>query len=442
MIGARIAATAPALAAALALLSAGCGNSAGQGGAGGGGGTGAGGSGGLGPARPGEIATIAGTGERATQSSDEDADGVPDPPIAHDRARFDSPIDMTVDASGSVWILDWNGHKVRRLSQDGMVEFVVGTGIEGDACEKPRSDGSCPLLAAELNHMTDVVLDATGRLVIAAWHNAKIKVADLASDALRDTCGSGTRRFMGDGGPCVDTAGMPLVAFDLPSSLAYDAHGNLFIADQANQVVRRLGGDGVIKTVAGNCPVGVFGCPMGQGYSGDGGMATAAHLRNNLGQGADPQGKIAIDGAGNLYIADTGNHVVRKVVPGADGVLGSGPPEEELITTFAGIGTAGYGGDDGPAAAAKLNEPHDVAVGPDGSVFIADTGNNCVRRVAPDGIISTAAGQCASMGAFGGDGGPAVQARLYRPYGVAVDRHGNLFIADTSNNRVRQVNAN
>ena len=109
---------------------------------------------------------------------------------------------------------------------------------------------------------------------------------------------------------------MPLVAFDLPSSLVYDQAGNLFIADQANQVVRRLGTDGMVKTVAGNCPATPgFGCFMGQGYAGDGGMATAARLRNNLGQGADPQGKIAIDGAGNLYIADTMNNRVRMVMP-------------------------------------------------------------------------------------------------------------------------------
>ena len=173
--------------------------------------------------------------------------------------------------------------------------------------------------------MTDVTFDSTGRLVISAWHNAKIKVADPTTDSLRDICGSGTRRFTGDGGPCADAAGTQLVSFDLPSSVVYDKQGNLLIADQANQVIRRLGTDGMVKTVAGNCPsTPGFGCPLGQGYAGDGGAATAAHLRNNLGQGADPQGKIALDAAGNLYIADTGNHAVRKVVPGTDGVLGSG----------------------------------------------------------------------------------------------------------------------
>ncbi len=427
---------------ALALGGAACGGghgAAGDGGAGGGGG------GGPMPAvAVGHITTIAGTGERATQSGDADGDGVTDPPIPWNKARFDTPMDTTVDASGAVMILDWNGHKVRRLNAAGMVEFVVGTGIEGDACERPRDDGTCPLSASELNHMTDVTFDPSGKLVIAAWHNAKIKVADLGAAALRDACGSGTRRYAGDGGPCADAAGAPLVSFDLPSGVVYDKQGNLFIADQANQVIRRLGTDGVIKTVAGNCPASPgFGCPRGQGYAGDGGMAIAAKLHNNLGQATDPQGKIAMDSAGNLYIADTGNHVVRKVVPGADGVLGSGPPDDEVITTFAGIGTAGYAGDGGPAVAAKLNEPHDVAVAPDGAVYIADTGNQCVRRVAVDGTITTVAGRCGgSTGSFAGDGELATGALLNRPYGVAVDANGNLIISDTSNNRVRFVRMN
>jgi hypothetical protein len=388
----------------------------------------------------GQIITIAGTGEQATQSSDSNGDGVPDPPVAHNRARFDTPMDTAIDPTGALMILDWNGHKVRRLTAGGMVEFVVGTGIEGDACERPRDDGSCPLAASELNHMTDVTFDSAGRMVIAAWHNAKIKVADLSADSLRDTCGSGTRRFVGDGGPCVDAAGLPLVAFDLPSSVVFDKQGNLFIADQANQVIRRLGSDGIVTTVAGNCPVSPgFGCPAGQGDSGDDGMAIAAKLRNSLGQAADPQGKIARDGAGNLYIADSGNHRVRKVVPGPDGVLGAGDAADEIITTFAGVGTAGYSGDGGPAGAAALKGPRDVAVDGAGVVYVADTGNNCVRRVTTDGTIDTVAGQCGTDGAFGGDGGPAVAARLSQPYGVTIDASGDLIIADSGNNRIRKV---
>jgi hypothetical protein len=391
------------------------------------------------PAGPGTIGTIAGTGERATQPSDLNYDGLADPPVAADRARFDTPMDTAFDPSGALIILDWNGHKIRRLA-DGMVSFLIGSGVEGDACERPRLDDTCPLISSQLNHMTDATFDARGRMTIAAWHNAKIKIADMAANSLRDACGSGNRRYAGDGGPCAGPGGMLLVSFDLPSGVAYDKAGNLFISDQANQVIRRLGADGMVKTVAGNCKATPgFGCPLGQGYTGDGGPAIEATLRSSFAQATDPQGKVALDAQGNLYIADTGNHVVRKVVPGADGILGDGDPAEELITTFAGTGKPGYSGDGGPARMAALTEPHDVAVGPDGSVYIADTGNNCIRQVRPDGSIATAAGRCGPQGDSTGDGGPALEATMLRPYGIAVSPDGDLVIADTGNNRIRKV---
>lgn len=392
------------------------------------------------PAGPGDITTIAGTGVRASPLEDANRDGVADAPIAANKATFDTPLDTAFDAHGALLILDWNGHKIRRLNSAGMVEFVVGTGIEGDACEAPRVDGGCPLIAAELNHMSDVTLDAMGRLVIAGWHTAKIKTADPVGDLAGDICGDGTRQFAGDGGPCQDSTGAQLVSFDLPSGVAYDQAGNLFIADQSNQVIRRIGTDGVVKTVVGNCPATPgLGCPLGQGYAGDGGPATMAKLSNNYGQTADPQGKIAFDAAGNLYIADTQNHVVRKVVPGSDGVLGDGDPGEEIISTFAGTGTAGFSGDGGPAALAMLSGPRDVAFGPDDSLYIVDTDNNCIRRVGTDGTISTAVGQCGSTSAFSGDGGPATAARLATPFGIAVDPQGDLIVADSGNNRIRKV---
>ena len=394
------------------------------------------------PAGAGQITTIAGSGQRATQPSDANRDGVADAPIAATLAMFDTPMDTAIDPAGALLILDWNGHKVRRLNAAGMVEFVVGTGVEGDACESPQVDGTCPLIASELNHMSDVAFDPMGRLAIAAWHNAKIKVADLAANALVDACGDGRRNFAGNGGPCVSATGAKLVSFDLPSGVIYDKHGNLLIADQSNQVIRRIGTDGIIKTVAGNCPgTPGFGCPMGQGYAGDGGPATMAKLSNNFGQAADPQGKITLDAAGNLYIADTQNNVVRKVVPGADGILGDGDPSEEIITTFAGNHTRGFSGDGGPATAAQLSGPRDVAVGPDGALYIADTDNNCIRRVGTDGVISTAVGQCGPTSGFAGDGALATAATLATPYGVNVDASGNIFVADSGNNRIRKVMA-
>lgn len=387
---------------------------------------------------PGNIDTIVGTGQRATDAVDANADGIVDPPIPALEAHIDTPMDTVVTPDGDLIVIDWNGHKLRSLDAEGLLAFVVGTGTEGDACETKLEDGQCPAAATELNHPTDAFVDSSGVTWISAWHNSKIKRLDADRAAVENVCGTGNRKFEGDGGPCRDDAGMDLVSFDLPSSVALDAAGNVFISDQSNQVVRRLGANGVIKTVAGHCPGTTgFGCPKGRGYAGDGGPAVDCELNNNVGQGAGPHGKLALDAAGNLYIADTMNHVVRMVSPGADGVIGDGDPAEELITTVAGTGEPGSRGDGGAATAAQLFQPTDVAVGADGSLFIADTGNSCVRRVDLDGIISTVAGVCGTEG-YAGDGGRATDALLRSPYGVSLDG-GALYIADGLNHRIRKV---
>jgi hypothetical protein len=387
----------------------------------------------------GTIATIAGTGERATDQVDADGDGLVDESIPADQARFDQPLDMTVGPDGRLYILDWNGHKVRVLDQNGKVGFVAGVGVVGDACESLNPDGTCPATSSQLNHMTDITFDPDRRMVVAAWHNSKIKQVDLNSGLLRDLCGTGDRKFEGDGKRCQDANGKDIVSFDLPVGVLYDGGGNLFIVDQANQVIRRIGIDGTIKTVVGYCPgTPGFGCHDGQGYDGDGGPATMAYLMNNLNQGTDPQGKITMDSTGNLYIADTENNVIRKVVPGPDGIIGEGDPSEEIITTIAGTGIKGYSGDGGLATEAMLNGPRDVKVSPDGTIYIADTENHCIRTVNPVGIISTIAGRCTKAG-YAGDSGPASLAVLSSPYGVEVDKVGNLYVADTFNNRIRII---
>ncbi|HEX7668035.1 MAG TPA: hypothetical protein VF395_00545, partial [Polyangiaceae bacterium] len=275
---------------------------------------------------------------------------------------------------------------------------------------------------------------------VSAWHNAKIKRLDFTTGLVENVCGTGGRKYEGDGKTCKDDTGLDQVSFDLPSSVVFDKAGNLFISDQANQVVRRIGAeDGIVKVVAGHCPgTPGFGCPAGRGYTGDDGPAAEAQIANNLGQGTDPQGKITFDRDGNLYIADTGNNAVRKVTPGSDGILGDGDASEEIITTIVGTGEPGYSGDGGPATGAKLSSPTDVAVAEDGTLYIADRSNSCVRKVTPDGTISTLAGQCGTPG-YSGDGSAATEAGLRTPYGVALDDKGSLFIADTKNNCIRQV---
>jgi RHS repeat-associated protein len=209
--------------------------------------------------------------------------------------------------------------------------------------------------------------------------------------------------YSGDGGPATEAR------LDRPHGVAIGSDGSLYIADPDSHCVRRVGPDGIITTVAGN---GI------QGSSGDGGQAIEAQL-------ASPWG-VAIGSDGNLYIADPASNRVRRVGP--DGI----------ITTVAGTGISGYSGDGGPNMEARLNYPYGVSIGSDGSLYISDNGNNRVRRIGLDGIITTVAGN--RTGGFSGDGGQATQAQLNNLLGVvATGSDGNLYIADYANNRVRRV---
>jgi sugar lactone lactonase YvrE len=207
-----------------------------------------------------------------------------------------------------------------------------------------------------------------------------------------------------------------------PSGAAVDAIGNLFIADSGNNCIRKVGINGIITTVAGNG----YGAGTGGGYSGDGGAATNAELNYPTG--------VAVDTTGNLFIAEEGNQRVRKV--GTNGI----------ITTVAGngytnqYGSGGFSGDGGAATNAELNYPSGVAVDATGNLFIADQYNNRIRKVGTDGIIRTVAGN--GIEGYSGDGGAATIAELLVPAGVAVDATGNLFIADTANDRIRKVGTN
>jgi sugar lactone lactonase YvrE len=308
-----------------------------------------------------------------------------------------------------VYILDWNNHRVRTVTPDGRrITTLIGTDLLGD---EPLSatDPAVPAGEANLNHPTDVALDPQGTLILAAWHNQKIKMLDAAG--LLGVLAGTTQGFAGDGGPAVNAQ------LNLPSSVAYDGAGNLYISDQGNQRIRKVETDGTISTFAGTGTAG---------FGGDGGPATEAMFNLPKGSNAEPAGKLAISPEeATLYIADTMNHRVRVI----DLTTG-------IIRTVAGTGTPGYSGDGGPATDARLTAPADVAVGPDRSVYIADVENHAIRRVDPSGSIVTVAGT--GTPGFSGDGGPAVRAHLNRPGGVFVE--GNLlYIADTYNHRIRRV---
>jgi sugar lactone lactonase YvrE len=353
----------------------------------------------------GNICTVAGTG---IAGDGEDGDKALE-------TRLYLPQDATFGPDGRLYVVDWNNHRVRALNGDLTMTIVAGIGELGASVDDPSTN--------RLNHPTNVAFDPmapAGEMIIAAWHNSRIKKVTLDSGAIVDVCGTGKRGFGGNGGPA-STA-----ILDLPVGVAFDPAGNMLIADQANQMIRRVDrATDVITTIAGtgHCADAVNPDPC---VLNDGGPATAAGFHFPIGQAASPGGRIAVGPDGSIYVADTENFRLRRIDPAG------------TITTVAGNGTWGYAGDGGPAAEAKLGRLADVAVGPDGDIYIADTDNDCVRVVTPDGLISTFAGRCAQRG-FSGDGGPATAAQLNRPYGVAVGPSGEVFIADTHNNRIRVV---
>jgi len=230
--------------------------------------------------------------------------------------------------------------------------------------------------------------------------------AQNLNKGITTVAGAGNVGIGGDGGPATQAR------LYEPVGVAIGADGSIYIADTVNSRVRRVGPDGIITTVAGG------GSPVYPSI-GDGGPATQAQLYQ--------PGGVAIAADGSIYIADTYNSRVRRVGP--DGI----------ITTVAGNGSNGFGGDGGLATKAQLYYPFGVAIGVDGSIYIADSYNSRVRRVGPDGIITTVAGGGSPVYPSIGDGGPATQARLYGPTGIAIGVDGSIYIADTSNYRVRRV---
>ena len=339
------------------------------------------------------ILTIAGTGTAGLG-----ADGG-----APTEVHFYLPQDLTFGPDGIPYILDWNNHRVRIL-KDNKVTTVIGTGMLGDAPAGLAREVS-------LNHPTHISFDPLGRLILSAWHNSMVMRMDLGTTFIQPICGDGRRSFGGDGGP----AGQAIL--DLPSSTAFDSKGQMYISDQANQRIRLVDVNGVITTAVGT----------GQaGFAGDGGPASEAKISLPGSQSAPPVGRIFVDDQDNLYISDTVNNRIRKV--DANGV----------ITTVAGSNRQGFDGDGGLATEAALNWPSDVAIGPDGNLYIADTRNSVIRMVDQNGIITTFAGKGREPG-YEGDGGLPAEAKLNRPYGITFDARGNFYIADTHNHVVRMI---
>ena len=386
------------------------------------------------------ITTIAGTG-----SASFSGDGFP-----ATAAELNKPIAVAIEATGCIFFIDQDNERVRKIDNSGIISTIAGTGVMGNA-----PDGT-PATAATFTYPTGLCFDAAGKLYIADKNNFKVRYID-AGGLLQSFAGGGINH-PGDGGSA-DSAFIfrpSGIAFDINGNLgiavgddkrvcrvntahvintiagnntnclagdgglataaqtfsamsvAVDNHGNMFVSDATNSVIRKINTAGIISTYAGT---------GASGFSGDNGPATSAKL-------SEPRGLVT-DPSGNLFVADYTNHCIRKISPSG------------IITTVAGTGISGGSGNGTPATASMLSYPVNLNLDGNGNLYICDWGNNMLEMVDTFGNIHHLAGCYSHM--FSGDGGPATAACINLPYSVCVDNAGNIYFGDVNNARIRVI---
>lgn len=367
-------------------------------------------------------------------------------------ARLQFPTSAAADTAGNVYIADQSNHRIRRVAPNGIITTVAGSGTPG------YLDGAAG--SARLYFPRTVAVDPAGNVLIAEPFNQRIRYLNVGAGTVTTVAGSGVGGFSGDGGAATQAK------LQLPSGISSLSNGTFLIADQGNHRVRKVEG-GNIRTVAGSAT---------SGYGGDNGQATSAKLSYPV--------AVAGRADGSFAIADQNNHRVRLVSasgtittvagtgtsgyngdsitgsqawlnrPSGVAFLASGDcviadldnervrlldncAGNRVITTLAGISNA-FRGDGYPALAAVLEGPAHAIRDAAGNVYIADSGDNRVRRITTNGIIETIAGT--GQAGFSGDGGPATQAQMKQPNRLAFDAQGQLLVLETNNRRIRRIN--
>jgi sugar lactone lactonase YvrE len=309
------------------------------------------------------------------------------------------PSAIVFDTTGNLYFAETGNHVIRKVDTTGHITIIAGTGTQG------FSGDAGPATSATLDSPQGLALDTENNLYIADTHNHRIRKLNLTTGTLTTIAGT-SAGFFGDAGPATTAQ------LNLPTALVLDSANNLYLADTGNHRIRKISTAGIITTIAGTGT---------QGFSGDSGPATAAAIDSPTG--------IALDTANNLYLADAHNHRIRRIDAGTG-----------IITTIAGTGTPGFSGDTTAATTASLDLPHGLTIDAAGNLYLADTENHRIRRIdAATGIITTVAGD--GTQAFSGDGGPATASSLNSPRNTAISPSTLLTLADTGNQRIRQLTA-
>ena len=290
-------------------------------------------------------------------------------------AEFNSPFGVVADASGNVYVADEANNRIRKITSAGVVSTLAGDGTPG------FKDGA--VANARFNYPEGVAVNASGNVFTADFNNNRIRKITTAT--VSTVAGNNTAAFKNGTGTAAQ--------FNSPYGVAVEASGNIYVADAGNNRIRKITPAGVVSTLAGDGTTAQFDTPTG----------------------------VAVDDSGNVYVADLANNRIRKITSAG------------VVSTLAGDGNSAF--NDGPAASAQFNYPVGIAVDASGNIYVADQGNNRIRKITPAGEVSTIAGD--GNPAF--NDGPANTAQFNSPTGVATDASGNIYVADYGNNRIRKL---